>query len=553
MHLRGGRYLISSNPTFELRQKIATFKEDLDEGIDAIQKTRKQVYQLGIADYIKNSIITMLNAFLYDEKIGKYRHDNLIYQSLRADAQEYGQAAVDFFYGILLQAKQLTNDGFRLLVENRNVFDKIQNHIVEQYQQGVFSSRHITRPEASHPLVIAAAVLQYSNFGNNEIDTIVGLPSGSTELGFAHAVGQRLFKRKRCEVLLFPVSLHSAKNDFDKFAIKPNTLSRYTRHNRGHLKDKRILIVDDNSSTGRTIQLVADAFSQANPRSIDVAVAEADIVRSQIDLKDSNRTAVASASLYSHSINILPVSHSLFPKTDIRELLEKRKMIACTKARYGRKDGSYCDDLVGQVYMDMLDTPTEKILSDTEPSQIIRSFQKTFLSNFYLVEVFYNRKRFSSVEHAYQAMKFDPENWSRINQADVDYINKKLKSRGASISSEDLPNMFTLPEITAGTSKIAANCLRIRGYVRNDWDDIKAVIMAELLIQKFAKPEFWQLLKETGNKYLIEGNDWNDTYWGECNGRGRNVLGRMLMAIRATDYNIIKEEAGRLVQQHRPT
>ncbi|MGB7374119.1 hypothetical protein, partial [Pontixanthobacter sp.] len=35
VHLRGGRYLISGNPTFELRTKLDTFREDLDEGLGA--------------------------------------------------------------------------------------------------------------------------------------------------------------------------------------------------------------------------------------------------------------------------------------------------------------------------------------------------------------------------------------------------------------------------------------------------------------------------------------------------------------------------------------
>lgn len=27
---------------------------------------------------------------------------------------------------------------------------------------------------------------------------------------------------------------------------------------------------------------------------------------------------------------------------------------------------------------------------------------------------------------------------------------------------------------------------------------------------------------DTGDAILIEGNYWNDTYWGKCNGEGQN-------------------------------
>ena len=31
---------------------------------------------------------------------------------------------------------------------------------------------------------------------------------------------------------------------------------------------------------------------------------------------------------------------------------------------------------------------------------------------------------------------------------------------------------------------------------------------------------------------LIEGNVWNDTFWGVCNGKGHNHLGKILMKVR---------------------
>ena len=31
----------------------------------------------------------------------------------------------------------------------------------------------------------------------------------------------------------------------------------------------------------------------------------------------------------------------------------------------------------------------------------------------------------------------------------------------------------------------------------------------------------------------IEGNTWNDTFWGVCNGQGQNWLGKILMLVRS--------------------
>ena len=35
-----------------------------------------------------------------------------------------------------------------------------------------------------------------------------------------------------------------------------------------------------------------------------------------------------------------------------------------------------------------------------------------------------------------------------------------------------------------------------------------------------------------GEEYLEEGNTWHDTYWGVCNGKGKNKLGKILMQVR---------------------
>ena len=57
--------------------------------------------------------------------------------------------------------------------------------------------------------------------------------------------------------------------------------------------------------------------------------------------------------------------------------------------------------------------------------------------------------------------------------------------------------------------------------------------MYEICKIKFiTNPNFTKRLLETGNQELIEGNDWNDTFWGVCNGEGENNLGRTLMRIR---------------------
>lgn len=130
------------------------------------------------------------------------------------------------------------------------------------------------------------------------------------------------------------------------------------------------------------------------------------------------------------------------------------------------------------------------------------SGEYAFLSNFYRSEVVWSGFHFQTVEHAFQAAKCEMANdasFHEIRLAKTPGIAKKLGQK------------VTL---------------------RADWEDAKVGIMKELIVRKFASPLGDQLLA-TGNHFLVEGNTWGDTFWGVCNGNGRNVLGQLLMEERA--------------------
>jgi N-glycosidase YbiA len=80
----------------------------------------------------------------------------------------------------------------------------------------------------------------------------------------------------------------------------------------------------------------------------------------------------------------------------------------------------------------------------------------------------------------------------------------------------------------------AAKLGRDREYpIRQDWNEVKDDVMRKAVKAKFSQhPDLTKLLLSTGELELIEHTS-NDAYWGDGgDGRGANMLGKILMEIR---------------------
>lgn len=135
-----------------------------------------------------------------------------------------------------------------------------------------------------------------------------------------------------------------------------------------------------------------------------------------------------------------------------------------------------------------------------------------FLSNFYPAEVYLDRQpvrlfpkdeviKYPTVEHAYQASKTTDSNIRDIIRL----------------------------AITPGIAKRYGSTVILRAH----WDEIKLIVMENLIRQKFQNPTLASKLISTSGEELVEGNTWGDTFWGVCEGKGENRLGKILMKVRA--------------------
>ncbi len=133
--------------------------------------------------------------------------------------------------------------------------------------------------------------------------------------------------------------------------------------------------------------------------------------------------------------------------------------------------------------------------------QVIDEFRGKydFLSNMYEIQLVIDGETYRSVENYFQAMKSDSPGTRRCIAA-ANPISSKMMGR--------------------------------RVKLTKDWNIKKIGVMEKALTVKFNDPLMRQKLIATAGMKLVEGNTWNDTFWGMYNGKGMNVLGCMLMRIR---------------------
>jgi ribA/ribD-fused uncharacterized protein len=85
-----------------------------------------------------------------------------------------------------------------------------------------------------------------------------------------------------------------------------------------------------------------------------------------------------------------------------------------------------------------------------------------------------------------------------------------------------------------GLNGAEAKKLGRRVDLRSDWSSSRLDWMKKVLERKFADPVLREMLLATGEEELVEENDWNDRFWGVCRGNGLNMLGILLMEVRAS-------------------
>lgn len=289
--LRGPNYFISFFPNLRLDERLNVMNKDVQEGLKVLGETnrgnlrniRDYFLYTGVVDYLKIHSLTLFHAVTFNERFMKvpYGTDNPkkgFYERRRKEAFDLAKDSVRMYYQSLIG---LPFDQTLDLSSMSKKFNRLANYVGEEFSRSVFNNQSVTGqdqlryPEVNNPLVIGLgaheAVRRYPN-----TDLIIGIPSGGTELAFCTQLLYELAGRN-VDVLQIPISHRLYKNnDLFKRSFK--------KEHHQKISGKNILIEDDNSSTGQTLEYIGDALIDS-AKSVAVHVAELDPRRLVIDAR----------------------------------------------------------------------------------------------------------------------------------------------------------------------------------------------------------------------------------------------------------------------------
>lgn len=115
-------------------------------------------------------------------------------------------------------------------------------------------------------------------------------------------------------------------------------------------------------------------------------------------------------------------------------------------------------------------------------------------------------------------------------------------NKGASILCDTLEHAYQAAKTSDMTARLhIADCttpgrakrLGQKVELIPNWDIVRIHVMHQLLQQKFQDVSLGLNLTDTYPHHLSEGNKWGDTFWGQVDGVGLNVLGILLMLVRS--------------------
>ncbi len=323
---RGARYYLVTDPALGgVETKLSVLRKDMADALAIVVSVDRQdltpdclPYYLGVLDYLKQDTLALYHVMIQPEKEGQIDNLPADWDKLKGESFQLARQFTRMYYQACLGRHYDTHVS---VAATTNTIDQIKSYI----QTNLNSVSNFKLPEIDHPLKIMLSASRAVS-KNQEVDTILALPRGSTQVGIAIQLGYELLQGFSPELIMVPLSIYSHRTQNQGVPIADQFVHYIQRFN---LADRVILLVDDNSHTARTLKVVIDAEKQVGNDDNAVAIVEVDPIRviSRFD-SGKNLDQIANflhSDILDTAVGVLPILHHKSARYNTSEL---RKILA---------------------------------------------------------------------------------------------------------------------------------------------------------------------------------------------------------------------------------
>lgn len=314
---RGPSYYVAADPALDNESKAIILQNDIQAGLEVMDKIDREAIgidellpYLGVVDYVKNGFLNAYHALTYQERFGIKRKD----REYLSHKSKLEKLAVDFtrkFYQASIGQE------FDSIINIEEIL-AYTTEAIDFLGREVTDPSHYKLPEIDHPLSLMLNAYENTQ-KHSSIDTIIGLPNGGTLPAIATQLAFEYVHGEKPELIFVPFAIHSVKEPLDDTQLHEH-LDAYD------LSGKNILIAEDTSNTGVTLQRMHKVLNEVNAADIHVSICEIDPIRIMIKqaLWDNPPATVANLLHpdFDTAVDVTPVSRggkSIAPDKHMRK------------------------------------------------------------------------------------------------------------------------------------------------------------------------------------------------------------------------------------------
>lgn len=310
--LRGSSYFAAVDETFiTAENRVDYIGQELLDALRVFEQMDGQslvgedfLAYLGVLDNAKQQILTLFHAFSYNERrTGIPETED--YLVLREQLLQAAVRTTRSFYEASIGRPSTVPPSVN---ETQRILDDLQPYV------SAIEPRHFKLQELDHPLRI---MLSAYGFASSKKDTVIGFASGGTQPAIVTALAAELRHNKssgEVTILSVPLSQHSGVCKEGLKPISDKDLQRSLSLMARDIKDRRVMIVDDNSSTGMTMRRGKKAVGRLSPTELQTGVCEIDpqrlLIRSRMAAEKGEvfEGVYANHSLFSQAAGVVPIT-----------------------------------------------------------------------------------------------------------------------------------------------------------------------------------------------------------------------------------------------------